>query len=101
MSACIPNPSAIPDDALEHVRRALETEEPTPPLATLAAAVGLSRAHLARAFRRRYGLPTSAYARARRCRRLRAGRAQADPVSAAVAAAGFSSDSRVYERSEA
>jgi len=101
MTARIPNPSAIPDDALEHVRRALETEEPTPPLATLAAAVGLSRAHLARAFRRRYGLPPAAYARAQRFRRLRAGLAQADSVSAAVAAAGFGSDSRVYERSDA
>lgn len=101
MTARIPNPSAIPDDALERVRRALETEEPTPPLATLAAAVGLSRAHLARAFRRRYGLPPAAYARAQRFRRLRAGLAQADSVSAAVAAAGFGSDSRVYERSDA
>jgi AraC family transcriptional regulator of adaptative response/methylated-DNA-[protein]-cysteine methyltransferase len=89
------------DDALERVRRALETEEPAPPLATLAAAVGLSRAHLARAFRQRYGLPPAAYARAHRFRRLRAGLAQADSVSDAVAAAGFGSDSRVYERSDA
>ena len=96
-----PYDSSAPDDALEHVRRALETDEPAPPLATLAAAVGLSRAHLARAFRHRYGLPPAAYARAHRFRRLRAGLAQADSVSAAVAAAGFGSDSRVYERSDA
>ena len=101
MPARISNPSALPDDALERVRRALETEEPTPPLATLAATVGLSRAHLARAFRQRYGLPPAAYARAQRFRRLRAGLARADSVSAAVADAGFGSDSRVYERSDA
>ena len=101
MTARTPKTSAQPDDALERVRQALETEEPTPPLATLAAAVGLSRAHLARAFRRRYGLPPAAYARAQRFRRLRAGLAQAASVSAAVADAGFGSDSRVYERSDA
>ncbi len=101
MTARNPSDSFAPDDALERVRRALETEEPTPPLATLAAAVGLSRTHLARAFRLRYGLPPAAYARAQRFRRLRAGLAQADSVSAAVAAAGFGSDSRVYERSDA
>ena len=94
-------PSAIPDDALERVRRALESDEPAPPLAILAATVGLSRTRLTRAFRRRYGLPPAAYARAHRFRRLRAGLAQAGSVSAAVADAGFGSDSRVYERSDA
>lgn len=101
MTARKPPASTLPDDALERVRQALETDTPAPPLAALAAAVGLSRAHLARAFHRRYGLPPAAYARAQRFRRLRAGLAQADSVSAAVADAGFGSDSRVYERSDA
>lgn len=70
-------------------------------LGELAAHVGVSAAHLQRAFTRAVGVSPRAYQDARRVRALKARLRAGDTVSRATYEAGFGSSSRVYERADA
>lgn len=76
----------------------LRTSERPPPVATLAAAVGMSRFHFQRIFRQTLGITPGDYAREERLgrfvQRLEAGQ----PIGHAIYAAGYGSTSRAYER---
>lgn len=85
---------------LERIRATLEHAEPTPTLAMLAQAAGLSPAWLQRSFRRRFGVSPAEYARACRFGALKRALRDGDDVTAAVYAAGFGSGSRVYEHAD-
>lgn len=69
-------------------------------LATLARETGVSAFHLQRAFKRVLGISPREYQDAERRRRLANRLRQGDTVSRATYEAGFSSSSRVYERSK-
>lgn len=70
-------------------------------LAQLAARIGLSPSHLARAFKARTGLTPNAWAAAQRRLRLEAQLAQADSVLEAALAAGYSGTRALYEKPQA
>ena len=95
-------PAARPtatDDPLTQARHLLDAGEPT--LATLAAEVGLSPAHLQRRFRARYGLSPAEYLAQRKLGTLKAALREGSDVSAALYDAGYGSPSRVYEHGAA
>lgn len=88
--------------AAEAVRAAcamIEAEETMPSLERLADRAGYSRFHFLRMFRAHTGLTPGGYAEGVRARRLRTALIGARRVADAVAAAGYGSESRVYERS--
>ncbi|QWT18996.1 methylated-DNA--[protein]-cysteine S-methyltransferase [Bacillus sp. NP157] len=93
----MPNPT---DDALERVRLALEQDDASADLASLAALAGLSPTHLQRIFRKRYGVSPAEYARSRRFGQLRQALRDGAAVTDAVYDSGFGSGSRVYEESD-
>lgn len=70
-------------------------------LGELAARIGLSPSHLARAFKARTGLTPNAWAAAARRQRLEAQLPQADSVLAAALAAGYSGTRALYENANA
>jgi AraC family transcriptional regulator of adaptative response/methylated-DNA-[protein]-cysteine methyltransferase len=70
------------------------------PLAELAAAVGMSPAHLQRTFTRVVGLSPRAYRDARRVARLKERLRAGDTVSRATFEAGFAAGSGVYARAD-
>ncbi len=76
----------------------IEAAEEIPSLERLAARSGYSRFHFLRLFRAHTGLTPRSYAEGVRARRLHAALAAGERVADAVAAAGFGSESRVYER---
>ncbi|MGG4605010.1 methylated-DNA--[protein]-cysteine S-methyltransferase [Paenalcaligenes sp. Me131] len=81
--------------------RQLQTLDPAPSLAELAASAGLSSYHFHRVFKAETGLTPKAYAAACRAQRLRT--ALQDPkhsVTDAIYEAGFNSNSRFYEQSQ-
>lgn len=78
--------------------RQLETDEPR--LADLARQAGISPSHLHRIFKAVTGMTPKAYAAARRAARLRSGLEKGLSVGEAIYAAGYSSTSRFYEKSE-
>ena len=80
---------------IERAAALLAGDDP-PSLAAAAAAVGLSRFHFQRLFRRIVGVTPGEYARARRDERLRAGLRSGASITRAIHAAGFGSSSRVY-----
>lgn len=71
------------------------------PLAQLAARIGLSPSHLARAFKIRTGLTPNAWAAAERRKRLDKQLADADSVLDAALAAGYSGTRALYEKTNA
>lgn len=79
----------------------LETEEEAPPLAALAARIGLSPAYFHRAFRQATGLTPKAYHALRRAERLRAALPESGTVTEALYAAGYGSGGRLYAESDA
>jgi AraC family transcriptional regulator of adaptative response/methylated-DNA-[protein]-cysteine methyltransferase len=81
------------------IERSLAEGERVPSLETLAQRVGLSAYHFHRLFKRITGLTPRAYAAARREQRLRAGLGRGARVTEAIAAAGYASGSRFYEKS--
>lgn len=83
------------DARLDRARALLEAGEPT--LAELAAAVGLSAAHLQRRFSARFGLSPKQYLAQRKLGQLRRALKAGQDVSAALYDAGYGSPSRVYE----
>ena len=94
-----------PDDAgydaqpewLAEACRVLDEAEEAPTLDELAAAVGVSRAHLQRTFTRAVGVSPHRYAATLRERRLRTALRGGATVSDATYESGFGSSSRVYE----
>ncbi len=80
---------------IERAAEMLASDEP-PSLAAAADAVGLSRFHFQRLFRRVTGVTPGEYVRARRRERLRALLRGGDDVTAAIHGAGYGSTSRVY-----
>ena len=82
-------------DPLEQARQLLDAGEPT--LTELAAAVGISAAHLQRSFRACFGLSPAEYLAQRKLGRFKSGLREGRDVSAALYDAGYGSPSRVYE----
>ncbi|MDE2006231.1 MAG: bifunctional DNA-binding transcriptional regulator/O6-methylguanine-DNA methyltransferase Ada [Rhodospirillales bacterium] len=80
---------------------AIDAAETPPSLDALARRAGYSRFHFLRLFRDRTGFTPRAYASARRAGRLGAALAGGERVADAIAGAGYGSESRVYERSDA
>jgi len=78
--------------------RLLQEAEQEPSLAQLAARIGLSPSHLARAFKARTGLTPKAWSSAQRRARLEAALPQAASVLEAALDAGYSGTRALYER---
>lgn len=76
----------------------LRASERAPSLATLAAAVGVSRFHFHRIFKEVLGATPGDYAKAVRWRRLAESLEAGCPVSEAIYGAGYGSLSRAYEK---
>ena len=86
---------------LETARDALDASDERVTLEELARTVGISRAHLQRAFTAAYGVSPRVYAAAARERRLRGHLRSGASVTEATYASGFGSGSRVYEGASA
>ena len=98
-------PEAPPRADADPIARAFQlvvaASDAPPTLGALAAAVGLSPAHLQRRFKQRYGLSPRQLGDAGRTDRFRALLRRGGSVSRALYAAGFGSSSRAYERATA
>jgi AraC family transcriptional regulator of adaptative response/methylated-DNA-[protein]-cysteine methyltransferase len=95
---CAPNgqsPHEQLDRLVEAACRLLD-EQPRQTLSELAARIGLSASHLARAFKTRTGLTPKAWAEARRRQRLEAQLPAADTVLGAALEAGYSGTRALY-----
>ncbi|MGH8713576.1 MAG: bifunctional DNA-binding transcriptional regulator/O6-methylguanine-DNA methyltransferase Ada [Casimicrobiaceae bacterium] len=79
--------------------RFIESAEPLPALAELAAHAGMSVYHLHRVFKAVTGVTPKAYATAHRVRRVRAELDHADSVTEAIYGAGYNSNGRFYAQS--
>jgi AraC family transcriptional regulator, regulatory protein of adaptative response / methylated-DNA-[protein]-cysteine methyltransferase len=84
---------------IEHACRSIESQDPTPSLATLAAAAGLSPAHFQRVFVAAVGVSPKAYGVAHRQRRLRDALRTSSRVTDAIYDAGYSANSVAYRDS--
>ena len=94
-----PDPIALAvADATRAIDAAVDAGERPPSLSDLATAVNLSPSHLRREFVARVGITPKAYADTRRAERLRKRLAAGGEVADAIHESGFSSPSRVYER---
>jgi AraC family transcriptional regulator of adaptative response/methylated-DNA-[protein]-cysteine methyltransferase len=87
--------------AVAEACRILDALDAAPDLDAVAQAVGMSRFHFQRVFKRHAGVTPKAYAAARRAARVREALGQAGSVTDALYAAGFNSSSRFYAESEA
>jgi AraC family transcriptional regulator of adaptative response/methylated-DNA-[protein]-cysteine methyltransferase len=81
--------------------RAIERAEKSPTLAELAKAAGLSTFHFHRVFKAVAGVTPREYAAAQRTKKLRAELSRSDTVTQAIYEAGFNSNGRFYEKSDA
>ncbi len=81
--------------------RLLQSSEPAPTLDQLAARIGLSASHLARAFKARTGMTPRAWLAAQRRQRLEASLPQAGSVLQAALEAGYSGTRALYEQPSA
>ena len=79
--------------------RIIEASDSSPGLDALAEAVGLSRYHFHRMFKKVVGVTPRQYAAARRTGRVRSELRARGSVTEAIYGAGFNSNSRFYERS--
>ena len=95
------NAAAPAARVVEGLCRFIEDAEHVPSLDELATRAGLSRWHLQRTFKRVTGVTPKAYADACRERRLREALAGGARVTDAIYAAGYNSNARFYERSDA
>ncbi len=101
---CVPkgqSPAQQLDALVAAACRLLEGSETTPTLEQLAARIGLSPSHLARAFKARTGLTPRAWAAARRRQRLEDALPAAGSVLEAALQAGYSGTRALYETSAA
>jgi AraC family transcriptional regulator of adaptative response/methylated-DNA-[protein]-cysteine methyltransferase len=87
--------------AVAEACRILDALDAAPDLDAVAQALGMSRFHFQRVFKRHAGVTPKAYAAARRAARVREALGQAGSVTDALYAAGFNSSSRFYADSEA
>lgn len=81
--------------------RTIECAEPPPGLAELASKAGLSAYHFHRVFKAATGLTPKAYAVAHRARRVRTALSRGANVTRAIYEAGYNSNGRFYEKSNA
>ena len=86
---------------VEGLCRFIETAEQMPTLDALAARAGLSPYHLHRTFRAVTGVTPRAYAAAHRARRVRDALAEGGSVTNAIYDAGYGSNGRFYDESNA
>jgi AraC family transcriptional regulator of adaptative response/methylated-DNA-[protein]-cysteine methyltransferase len=93
--------AAVQTRVVEGLCRFIEEAEHVPSLDELAARAGLSRWHLQRTFKRIAGVTPKAYADACRERRLRDALTRGERVTDAIYTAGYNSNARFYERSDA
>ena len=102
---CKPKQPAEPAAAIVGVRRVCKLLKahtgPSLSVAQLAKEAALSTAHFARTFRLLTGVTPKQYADRLRLARLKSGLQKGDTVTANLHAHGFSSGSRLYERSDA
>ncbi|HEY0293398.1 MAG TPA: bifunctional DNA-binding transcriptional regulator/O6-methylguanine-DNA methyltransferase Ada [Hansschlegelia sp.] len=101
---CRPNETTDAQGAavVARICREIERAEQPPKLEALAASAGLSASHLHRLFKAKTGVTPRAYAAAERARRVRSALAQPGAsVTAALYDAGFGSNGRFYEASNA
>lgn len=92
-------PTQISEQALyvAKMRTMLDSSEDIVTLGQLSKAVGLSRFHLQRLFKRATGLTPREYQAARRVQKFKTGLRKGDDVTRALYDAGYSSSSRLYE----
>ncbi len=83
------------------VCRLIERAETMPSLASLAAQAGLSAHHFHRVFKLATGLTPKGYAAAQRAQRVRKALGRGSKVTAAIFDAGYNSNGRFYEKSNA
>ncbi|MGH8519825.1 MAG: bifunctional DNA-binding transcriptional regulator/O6-methylguanine-DNA methyltransferase Ada [Panacagrimonas sp.] len=101
---CKPRQPALAEQHAAAVTRAcrrIEQAEEMPSLDSLATGAGLSRYHFHRVFKAITGLTPRAYGAAHRGDRVRRELARGARVTDAILHAGFGSNSRFYERSDA
>jgi len=87
--------------AVQKACRLIEEAEATPGLDELAAAVGLSKSHFHRQFKRLLGVTPKQYSAGKRVKRLQDELEAGRPVADAIFESGYGSGSRVYETSAA
>lgn len=92
------SPAEQLDELVVAACRLLESSAPAPTLDQLAARVGLSASHLARAFKARTGLTPRAWLAAQRRQRLEATLPYAGSVLQAALDAGYSGTRALYEK---
>lgn len=86
--------------AVARACRLIETAEQPPLLQELADAAGLSASHFHRTFKAVVGVTPKAYAEHQRVRRMQRSLRDSSRVTDAIYDAGFSSNSRFYERAD-
>ena len=98
-------PRVTRDPNLETVERACRLIEAAgadaPPLARLAAELGVSQYHLQRTFKKVVGLTPRQYALAHRVNQFKARLREGETVAGAMYDAGYGSSSRLYEKADA
>ena len=87
--------------AVVKVCRLIESAETVPNLAAMASRAGMSTYHFHRVFKAAMGLTPNAYAVAHRAQRVRKALARGNTVTHAIFEAGYNSNSRFYEKSNA
>jgi len=95
---CRPDEVSRPQEVVARVQHLLETSEPTPSLAELGAAVGLSPAYVQRLFKRVTGLSPKRYAAALKAERLGAHLRGGESVTRALYEAGYGSSRALYDQ---
>lgn len=90
------SPAEQLDELVVAACRLLEDSEKTPTLEQLAARIGVSASHLARAFKARTGLTPHGWSKARRRQRLEAALPYADSVLQATLEAGYPDTRTLY-----
>ncbi|ADV66341.1 bifunctional DNA-binding transcriptional regulator/O6-methylguanine-DNA methyltransferase Ada [Deinococcus maricopensis] len=95
---CTPNEVHVRQAVVLQVQQLLDTAEPTPTLAQLAEAVGVSAFHLQRVFKAAVGVSPKQYAMARRAERLKRRLSEGASVTVALYDAGHASPRTLYDR---
>jgi AraC family transcriptional regulator of adaptative response/methylated-DNA-[protein]-cysteine methyltransferase len=96
---CKPTEISAQARAVMRARQLLDEAEGVMTLAELSKRVGVSPFHLQRLFKRATGLSPREYQSARRMQQVKRGLRKGDDVTTALYDAGFSSPSRLYEKS--
>lgn len=94
---CRPDEVSAQQHIIARVQHLLEMTEPTPSLAQLGEAVGISPFHLQRVFKRATGLSPKQYANAQRTQRLKTGLRQGRSVTESMYDAGYGSSRALYD----